>query len=145
MGKVHKTASVPYSAGEMYSLVNDIESYPTFLPWCSGAEVRDAREDRLRACISLRAGRIHHEFSTENTMQPGRRINVRLASGPFRYLEGYWDFEPDAEGGCRVTLDMKFEFKNKIMTLALNQVFHHIVGTLVDAFRDRAVQVYGRR
>lgn len=145
MGSVHKTATVPYSAEEMYSLVNDVASYPEFLPWCAGSEVFDARADRLRATISLAAGKIKQVFTTENTMQPGRRIDVHLVSGPFRYLEGHWEFRPETSGGCKVVLEMSFEFKNKIVKLALNKIFNHIVTTLVDAFRERAVQVYGRR
>jgi ribosome-associated toxin RatA of RatAB toxin-antitoxin module len=129
----------------MYSLVNDVESYPYFLPWCTDAEVFDPRPDRLRATISLNAGRIKQVFTTENTMQPGRRIDVHLVSGPFRYLEGHWEFQPEGSGGCRVFLEMNFEFKNKVVKLALDKIFNHIVTTLVDAFRERAEQVYGRR
>ena len=145
MGRVHKTATVPYSAKEMYSLVNDVESYPEFLPWCTAAEVFDPQPDRLRATISLAAGKIKQEFTTENTMEPDRRIDVRLVSGPFRYLEGHWEFLPEANGDCTVALEMNFDFKNKIVKLALNKVFNHIVATLVDSFRERAAQVYGQR
>ena len=145
MGSIHKAASVPYSAEEMYALVNDVESYPEFLPWCTDAEVFDPQPHRLRATISLAAGKIRQVFTTENAMEPGRRIDVHLVSGPFRYLEGHWEFRPEVHGGSRVVLEMSFEFKNKIVKLALNKLFNHIVATLVDAFQERAEQVYGRR
>lgn len=128
----------------MYDLVNDIESYPAFLPWCSDASVTVHGEDSLTASLSMAAGRIRQSFSTENTMQPGRRIEVRLVRGPFRYLRGYWTFEPvDGGASCRISLEMDFEFKNKLLKMTLSKLFHHIMDSLVDAFIRRARQVYG--
>jgi ribosome-associated toxin RatA of RatAB toxin-antitoxin module len=141
---IRKTAVVPYTAEQMYELVNDIESYPSFLPWCSDASVTVHGEDSLTASLSMAAGKIKHSFTTENTMQPGRRIEVRLVSGPFRYLSGNWTFEPMEGGGsCRISLEMDFEFKNKLLKMTLSKLFHQIVDSLVDAFTRRARQVYG--
>jgi len=134
---------VPYTAEQMYELVNDIESYPAFLPWCSDASVTVHGDDSLTASLSMAAGRIRRSFTTENTMQPGRRIDVRLVNGPFRYLSGYWTFEPEEGGACRITLEMDFEFKNKLLKMTLSKLFHHIMDSLVDAFTRRARQVYG--
>ena len=143
METVRKSAVVPYSAVQMYALVNDIESYPGFLPWCSGARV-DSREDRrLTASITFALAKLHYTFSTENAMDPGRRIDVRLLSGPFRHLGGHWIFEPAGARSCRVALEMHFEFKNRAVQLALGKPFNHIVNSLVDVFTRRAAQVYG--
>lgn len=143
MTSIHKSARVPYSAAQMYDLVNDIESYPAFLPWCSEASVQVHGEDSLTASLTMATGRIHQSFTTENTMQPGRRISVRLVSGPFRHLHGHWRFDPADGGACLITLEMDFEFKNKLLKLTLSKLFHHIVDSLVDAFTRRAQQVYG--
>jgi ribosome-associated toxin RatA of RatAB toxin-antitoxin module len=141
---IQKSALVPYTAEQMYDLVNDIESYPAFLPWCSSASVTVHAEDSLTASLSMAAGKIRQSFTTENTMEPGRRINVHLVSGPFRHLHGHWTFEPVDDGrACRISLEMDFEFKSKLLKLTLSKLFHHIVDTLVDAFTRRAVQVYG--
>jgi len=142
---IRKTAVVPYTAEQMYDLVNNVDAYPEFLPWCSDASIDVQGEESLTASLTMATGRIRQSFTTENTMEPGRRINVRLVTGPFRYLTGSWVFEP-ADGGksCRISLEMDFEFKNKILKLTLSKLFHHIVDTLVDAFTRRAVQVYGR-
>ncbi len=140
---IKKSAVVPYRAGQMYDLVNDIESYPEFLPWCSEARVSDRSETRLKASVTMASGSIRQSFSTENTMEPGRRIDVRLLSGPFRYLNGYWQFEPLDDGRCRISLEMHFEFKNRLMKLTLSKLFHRIVDSLVGSFNERARQVYG--
>ena len=91
MTTIKKSALVPYTAGQMYDLVNDIESYPAFLPWCSDASVTVHAEDSLTASLTMATGKIKQSFTTENTMEPGRRINVHLVSGPFRHLQRYDD------------------------------------------------------
>lgn len=144
MRQVRRTAIVPFSAEQMYALVNDIESYPQFLPWCSEARVLARQGDTLTASVSMAVGRLHHSFTTANTMEPGRRIAVRLLSGPFRHLEGSWEFVPAGASACEIRLDMQFEFRSRLLELSLGKVFDQIVNSLVGAFTLRAADVYGR-
>ena len=136
---------VPFTSDQMFALVNDVESYPGFLPWCSAAEIEDAGENHLIATITLSWGKIQQSVTTRNTLQPGRRIDMELVRGPLRQLSGAWRFDDVAGGHCRVSLDMDFEFKNKILKLALDKAFGHLTYSSVDAFRNRARQVYGGR
>lgn len=145
MVAIHKTTVVPYSADEMYALVNNIEAYPEFLAWCKSAQVRNRSETHLQATVAAEVGKIKQSFSTENTMQPGRRITMQLVEGPFRFLNGCWQFEPSGEQSCQVRLDIEFEFKNKLLKMALGHTFNHIMDTLVDAFTRRAQAIYGKR
>ena len=143
MPVIKKTETVDFSAEQMYQLVNDVDSYPRFLPWCKSSSVSFRSDDRLTASLTLEAGKIKQTFATENTMQPGRRIEVRLLSGPFKYLEGHWLFEPVTDSSCRISLEMDFEFKSKLLKLSLSNVFNHIIGSLVHAFTRRAEDIYG--
>ena len=143
MTEIQKTATVPYSASQMYALVNDIESYPEFLPWCADARINECYDDHLKASLTFKASKLEHSFTTENTMQPGRLINVRLVEGPFKHLTGSWRFEARDESHCFITLRMQFEFKNKILKMALGKTFNKIVNSLVDAFSQRARELYG--
>ena len=145
MTTLHRTALVPYSAAEMYALVNDIESYPNFLPWCRSAKVLDADPDALRASIELAKGPVNKSFTTINRIQKDKMIEMRLESGPFKRLEGFWRFEPLNEQACKIMLDMDFEFSNRVISMALGPVFNEICSTLVEAFHERARQVYGKR
>ncbi|MGH8119301.1 MAG: type II toxin-antitoxin system RatA family toxin, partial [Gammaproteobacteria bacterium] len=128
MNEIHKSAVVPYAAEAMYALVNDIDAYPDFLPWCRSTEVRNRSDRHLQATLKLEAGKIRQSFTTENIMQPGRTIEMRLVEGPFKSLTGCWRFEPIAPGSCHVRLDLHFEFRNKILKLALSRTFHHVLG-----------------
>lgn len=134
---------MPYSAAQMYQLVTDVASYPQFLPWCDHVEVLDTREDEITARVTLSMGKLHQSFTTRNRMQPDNEVLMELVEGPFKHLIGQWQFEPLPGGGCRVSLDMRFEFKNRLISMAMGGPFHKIVNTLIEAFIDRAHTVYG--
>jgi ribosome-associated toxin RatA of RatAB toxin-antitoxin module len=127
----------------MYDLVNDIAAYPEFLPWCKSSSIIESDEGELRAVIELSRGNLHKSFTTHNRMQPGKLIEMRLIEGPFKQLEGFWRFDDLGNEGSRVALDLEFEFSNAILRMTIGPVFHQITSTLVDAFTQRARQVYG--
>ncbi|MFB3116583.1 MAG: type II toxin-antitoxin system RatA family toxin [Gammaproteobacteria bacterium] len=145
MTEISKTAVVPYTTNEMYALVNDIESYPAFLPWCIAAEILSKKEESLIATLSLAMGKIKQSFTTENTMLEGSRIDMRLIEGPFKHLSGYWKFNPEDEHSCHIQLHMNYEFKNKIIKYALGKVFYIVIDTMVESFVQRAQHIYGNR
>jgi ribosome-associated toxin RatA of RatAB toxin-antitoxin module len=142
---ISKSALVPYSAGEMFALVNDIEAYPQFLPWCRSARVHSRDPDEVRATIELARGGLQKSFTTCNRLQKDKMIEMRLVEGPFRHLDGFWRFDSLRENASKVSLDIDFEFSSRLLGLALGPVFTQIVNTLVDSFQRRAVEVYGRR
>ena len=127
----------------MYTLVNDIDAYPDFLPWCRSAGVRNRSDTHLRATMTLEGGKIRQSFTTENTMLPGRRIEMRLVEGPFKSLTGCWHFQPLTPQSCNVRLDLRYEFRNKVLKLALGKALSHMLETLVDSFIQRAGEIHG--
>lgn len=143
MTRIIKQASVEYSPEQMYSLVNDIMAYPEFLPWCTATDVIEDNGDSLKASISIAVGKIKQTFTTANTMQASSSIIMRLVEGPFKELNGHWRFQDESGDGCLVSLDMQFEFKNKLVKMTLGTAFQKIIDSLVDAFIERAQVVYG--
>ena len=145
MACVNKIAEVPYSAEKMFDLVNDVRAYPEFLPWCVESEVLSENEDEVRATLHLAKGGLRKAFTTCNRLQQGKMIEVRLVSGPFRHLEGFWRFEALGETNSRVSLDLEFEFANPLISMAIGPVFQPIAASLVDSFVTRAHQLYGNK
>lgn len=143
MPNIHKNALVAYSAAQMYALVNDVEAYQHFLPWCSGSKVLSASEDEVRARVDIRHGALNKSFTTCNRLQADKMIEMRLVEGPFRHLQGFWRFDVLGEQACKVSLDLEFEFSNRLVGMALGPVFSQIANSLVDAFSKRAKEVYG--
>lgn len=144
MARIQRSATVPYTPREMYDLVNDVDRYHEFLPWCRSSALLDTGDGWYRARIEMAKGPLHRSFTTRNEVDAGRAIRVRLVDGPFRQLEGDWHFDP-LDSGCRVSLDLEFEFAGGFLHRAVAPVFSQIASTLVDAFCGRARQLYGRR
>lgn len=140
---VRRSALVRHSPQEMFDLVNDVGSYPEFLPHCRSAQVLEAREAEVKARIELAKGALHKSFTTLNHLDPPHRIEMQLVDGPFRRLHGVWLFSEVAPGRTSVVLDLEFEFASRLIGLALGPVFHPLVNSLVDAFVARARSIHG--
>ena len=146
MSLIKRSALVNYSAAEMYELVNDVASYPKFLPWCRSSAVLSEAETEMRATVEIAKGVLNKTFTTQNTLTQNSRIEMQLVDGPFSELQGFWLFEPlKTAGACKVNLELKFEFDSAMMSLAAKPIFTQIANSLVDAFCKRAVEVYGER
>lgn len=143
MPSVNQSVIVPYSAEQMFALVNDIERYPEFLPWCKNTEIHSKTDDEIKASLVLSWSGMEKSFTTCNRLQHNKMIEVRLVEGPFSHLEGFWRFEALGEEGCRVKLDMEFEFSNKLFSMMLGPIFTQVTHTLIESFCKRAEDVYG--
>ena len=138
MREVKRSALVSKPPSELFALINDIESYPQFLPWCTHARVQSRSQREIVATLGVRRGALHGEFTTRNTLEPERSIRMQLVSGPFRTLQGEWRLTPIESNGCRVELTMRFAFRNPLTALLFDSQFAAIIGSLLDAFVARA-------
>lgn len=136
---------VPYSVSEMYALVDDVENYPEFLPWCKASHILERNDDEVQATLELSAGGFQKSFTTHNLLQKNKMIEIRLIHGPFKHLEGFWRFDEVPQNKSQVSLDLEFEFSNHLLSLAFMPFFHPAINSLVEAFSERAVAVYGKR
>lgn len=143
LNNVQRSALVPFSAAQMFALVEDVESYARFLPWCRRSVVHERSDDEMRASLEIAKGPLHKSFTTLNRLRPDESIEIQLVEGPFRRLHGEWRFETLGEGGCKVSLDLRFEFSSRLLAATLGPVFNEIAGTMVNAFCQRAREVYG--
>ena len=143
MPSVKRSALVPFSAAQMYALVNEIESYPQFLPWCRSTHILHRNDDEVRATIEMQKGALHKSFTTINRLQPGKMMEVSLVEGPFRKLDGFWRFEALRADASKVSLDLDFELAGPVVSRVVGPIFHQIANSLVDAFCKRADEVYG--
>ena len=142
MPSIKKSALVMHTASEMYQLVDDIESYPAFLPWCKSTTILERDQDHAKASIEIAKGAVNKSFTTLNRMQKNKMIEVRLVEGPFKHLRGFWHFEALQENACKISVDMEFEYSNRMMGMVIGPVFSKIVDSLVDSFCKRADKVY---
>ena len=146
MREVKRSALVPYTAEQMFALVEDIERYPQFLPWVAAAQVLERSAGEVVGRLEMHRGGMREIITTRNVLTPPREIRLALVSGPFKTLTGQWTFEPiGTDRGTRVSLTMRFEFANAMLNLLLSRSFEKSCSELVDAFVVRARAVYGAR
>ena len=142
--RVSRHALLPYSAAQMYAIVNDVEAYPRFLPWCSGASILDQRENQMTARVEVEKGGLRQSFTTRNDLVENQSIQLNLVDGPFSRLRGRWRFQDLGSDGCKVSLDLSFSFRSRLVAATFGAIFSVAASQMVDAFCKRADVVYGR-
>lgn len=143
--EIKRSALLPYTAKEMFELVDAIDQYPQFIPWCSASQILRRDSQEVEARLELSWSGIHKSFTTKNTNTPGERIDMNLVEGPFKHLEGIWTFTPMGDQGCKVNLELDFELTGNFLDKLFQPVFSHMANSFVDLFTKRAVEIYGER
>jgi ribosome-associated toxin RatA of RatAB toxin-antitoxin module len=143
VAEVNRSVLVGYSPEQMYDLVDAVEEYPAFLPWCGAATVAHRDDQCTRATITIQFRGIRQRFTTENAKVRPTEMIIRLVEGPFSRLDGSWRFTGLASQGCKVELSLRYEFSSRILEKLIGPVFGHIAVSLVDAFARRAERIYG--
>lgn len=145
MTQIVKSALVPYPASTMYGLVNDVASYPLFLPWCGGSEILEQNEQFMLARVDIKKAGVNQSFTTENELMRDKSIKMQLRDGPFKTLQGEWLFSELKKGmvdGCKIELNLQYEFSNRFTAALLGGVFEPIANMMVDSFVKRAHSLY---
>lgn len=144
MTAIFRSVFVPYSAEQMYILVNDIASYQEFVPYCASSIVHSKTDHEVRATLTLSAKGMKKSFTTCNRLQKNCLIEITLIDGPFKNLAGCWQFKHYDENRSEVILNLEFELVNKLFAMMFGPVFQQVSTSLVDAFAKRADSVYGK-
>lgn len=141
---VEKSALVKYSAQQMFAIVDDIEAYPEFLPWCSGSRILSRVNNIVEGEIQISKAGFNKAFATRNRLEDQHKIYMSLLEGPFSSLEGVWTFLPLRADASKISLDLEFEISGKLASLAFGPVFNQICNTMVTSFTQRAKTLYGK-
>ena len=142
MHQLSKSALVPYSAEQMYQLVNQVDDYPKFLNWCSDASILKQTSDQIIASVEINKAGFNQSFTTINTLTPNQRIDMKLKEGMFKQLNGAWVFTKLNDQACKIELSLNFSFSSKILDLAISPIFTSIANSQLEAFVARAKVVY---
>ena len=135
---------LPFTPEQLFDLVADVGKYPEFLPWCTGARIRETRDNELIADLVIGFKGISEKFTSRVTLdRPGMRIDVAYLDGPFRYLNNHWEFRETGTGGCEIDFFVDFEFRSRLLQRIIGVLFNEAVRRMVSAFEVRAAAVYG--
>lgn len=143
MKKISRSAIVGHTTAELFALVEDIEAYPRFLPWCLETRVHERTAEATRATLTVGLHGLRQSFTTRNENRAGEAIDMRLVEGPFRRFAAAWRFSPLSARGCRIDFSLQYEFSSRSLARLLEPLFDGIANGMVDAFARRADEVYG--
>ncbi|WP_395681425.1 type II toxin-antitoxin system RatA family toxin [Inquilinus sp.] len=135
---------LPFTPQQLYELVADIESYPSFLPWCLAARIRKREGNVLVADLVIGFKMIRERYTSRVTLTPGRQIDVAYVDGPMKKLTNCWRFLPHPTG-CEIDFHVDFEFRSRVLQTVIGAVFHEAFRRMVGAFETRARALYGDR
>jgi len=142
MAIVEKSVLLPFSAEQMFALVDTVADYPQFLPWCGGTSVTVLDENKIQATVHINYHHVKQSFTTENVRCAPQLIEIKLLDGPFKSLDGSWHFIALTPTACKIEFRLNYEFSNKLLEKVVGPVFHYIASTFVEAFIKRAELVY---
>jgi len=142
MRRIERSVLVPYSAERMFRLVEMVDDYPEFLPWCPASQARPLPDGSVEATIEIAFHGVRSRFTTRNVSTHPREIRITLVKGPFRNLSGHWHFLELPQESCKVTLNLEYQFAPGLLGRLIAPVFESIAGSLIDAFARRADSLY---
>jgi ribosome-associated toxin RatA of RatAB toxin-antitoxin module len=143
MPTLSRSALVMHSVEQMYQLVNDVESYPKFLPDCSDSRLISHQGNEMTASLLVAKGGLKKWFTTKNVLTPNKQVLLHLVDGPFKQLTGTWQFTALSDHACKISLQLEYEFASKVFDLAFGRVFNQLANNMVQAFTLRAKNIYG--
>lgn len=145
---VEKSVLLPYSAQSVFEIIDRIEDYPGFLPWCDGTEVQRPEQGAITATIRIAFKGLRQQFTTHNRHRepanaaPGT-ITMELIEGPFTHLDGDWTIESLSESACKVSFRLDYQMRSGLLGRALSPIFGQIASTFIDAFVKEAERRFG--
>jgi len=139
---VSRSALLPFSARQMYSIITDVRSYPDFLNWCDSVDVTSESNTEMIAKLTVAYGKLKFAFSTRNTQIECESVSMKLVSGPFSSLDGRWQIQSLSEDACKVSLTMDFNFESPLTQGLFGRVFQSVISTQFEAFQQRAKDLH---
>ena len=138
MKKIHKEEDINIEITKIFHLINNIEKYPDFLPWCVKTEVEHESKNIINGKIFISKSFIKWDFSTKNTIENNKSINLTLIDGPFEELNGKWSFIPIDKNNTKVSLDINYKFKNSLIEISIEPIFTSIMNSILQSFISQA-------
>jgi len=146
--KVHTEQKIlPFKPDQIFELVGDVAKYPEFLPWCTGARIREKQStstgETMVADLMIGFKMVRERFTSRVTLdRPNLRIDVDYLEGPFKHLKNHWNFSVTPDGACQIEFHLEFEFTSVLLQKLIGVLFHEAVRRMVAAFEARAYQLY---
>tara|TARA_B100000214_G_scaffold371621_1_gene348337 strand:+ start:462 stop:908 length:447 start_codon:yes stop_codon:yes gene_type:complete len=141
MNVINQSEDINVDVSLIFKLINNVDRYSEFLPWCSDSVILNDSASEMTAEIEITGKPIKWKFKTKNKYQENEIIKIKLVDGPFKNLEGYWKFHQIDQYNTNVSLFLEYEFSSKIIELSLKPIFSSIMSSILDSFISEAFRL----
>tara|TARA_B100000886_G_scaffold340409_1_gene309784 strand:- start:7491 stop:7943 length:453 start_codon:yes stop_codon:yes gene_type:complete len=141
MNVVNQSEDINVNVSLIFDLINNVDKYSSFLPWCSNSSILSNSSSEMTAEIEIAGKPITWKFKTKNNYKVNEIIKIKLVDGPFKNLEGYWKFNSIDDHNTSVSLFLEYEFNSKIIELSLKPIFATIMSSILDSFISEAFRI----
>ncbi len=141
MNYIDKCEEINVNINIIFSLINNVEKYNIFLPWCSESNILENGKNKMIAEIEISKNLLKWKFKTENKYKKNSHIDMELIEGPFSHLKGSWVFKKINENNTKVKLYLEYKFDNKIIEVSLKPIFSSIMSSILDSFISEAFKL----
>ena len=141
MKRIYKEEEINVAMSIIFNLINNIQEYPKFLPWCKKTEVTKESENLQIGKIFISKSFINWSFSTKNIIDRNKSISLSLIDGPFDKLDGSWNFKEIDDNNTLVSLEINYKFKNSLIELSIEPIFTTIMNSILESFVDQAFKI----
>ncbi|MEC8996196.1 MAG: type II toxin-antitoxin system RatA family toxin [Pseudomonadota bacterium] len=141
MDYIKKEESINIDIETIFTLVNQVDKYSDFLPWCNGSKIISNENNIMIGEISVSKNLVKWTFTTENHYIDNEKIQLKLLDGPFKSLNGLWSFSRVDKNTTIVNFVLEYEFSNKIIELSIKPVFTSIMTSILDSFISEAFRM----
>jgi coenzyme Q-binding protein COQ10 len=133
------TKILPVKIENLFKIVEDIEKYPEFVPWCLGAKVIERGENTLKAQLSVGTSLLSDTYISHVVLTPPFSIESTCDSGPLKSLKNVWEFKETPQG-TQTTLTCTFELSSFFLNALMSRLVKDIGSKMIDAFEKRALE-----
>ena len=141
MNYINKSETINVNIEMIFNLINNVDNYQNFLPWCSNSKIISHDTNIMVAEIEISKSFVNWKFTTENSYQKNHIINLKLLDGPFSHLKGFWKFYKVDGHNTDVKLYLEYEFDNKLIEMSIKPVFYSIMSSILDSFISEAFKL----
>lgn len=112
MPKHFEKKRLAYPVQLLYGIVEDVKSYPKFLPWIKQSLITNQHPHHFDAELVVGYNTfIQTSYNSRVHLTPSKEIEIEYLSGPFRHLDNKWIFIALSEHETEVEFLIDFSLK----------------------------------
>ena len=131
---------------QLIDLVLDIESYPSFIPYCLDSKIyeKNVNKETISIIADLTIGKGPFKATYKSDVKFYKNsdiIYVTNIKGPLKRLDNKWTFT-EKKNCTEISFDIDFEIENNFLNIVMSKSFQYGLDKIADSFQKRANDLF---